>query len=68
MTREGKNIQVGKTGIVENRTVVCEPAICGCDGCFAHYRKCHGAKIGRPVCFANERPDKMSVIFKEVLA
>lgn len=66
MTREGKNIQVGKTGIVENRTVICERATSGCSGCFKNNKKCHGAKIGRPVCFASERPDGESVIFKEV--
>lgn len=65
MQREGKNIQVGKTGIVENRAVICEIATFGCYGCFKNGRNCHGAKIGRPVCFASERPDKESVIFKE---
>jgi len=54
---------INEKGTINGISVICKPSISGCLGCIFS-NKCHGKKENRPQCFANERSDKESIIFK----
>ena len=63
MVREGGDIRIGRTGSVMNEPIICKKSVAGCLHC-AFNGRCHGKKLGRPMCMSFERPDRESVIFK----
>ena len=62
--REGQLITVNHSGLINSLPVRCKESTNGCVDCKFLEFNCHGGKVGRPMCFANERPDRLSVFFK----